>query len=180
MTHHQCGIPALLAKTSFRGETSGGVEKSRLFSQAKGIYEFLTTFHALLKIQKFSRLSKYHGMRHLCNLHGTAMFTVSTALPHSLLASHLYSPAWLLLIFVSCSKLPFVRCPLLTFTQETKGKGTPVAMQVKFKLSVSLTVLSGIDEIFGGTAIKQRKRKRKIEGVGLLSRNNQTFNDLTI
>ena len=54
-----------------------------------------------------------------------------------------------------------MRCPLLTFTQETKGKGTPVAMQVKFKLSVSLTVLSGIDEIFGGTAIKQRKRKSK-------------------
>ena len=63
MTHHQCGISALLAKKSFRGETSGGVAaKSRLFSQPKGIHEFLATFHALLEIQKFSRLSKYHGM----------------------------------------------------------------------------------------------------------------------
>ena len=62
MTHHQCGISALLAKKSFRGETSGGFAKSRLFSQAKGIPEFLTIFHALLKIQKFSRFSKYHGM----------------------------------------------------------------------------------------------------------------------
>ena len=60
-----------------------------------------------------------------------------------------------------------MRSPLLTFTQETKGAGTPVAMQVKFKLSVSLTVVSGICAIVGGTAIKQRKRKRKIEGVGL-------------
>ena len=82
------------------------------------------------------------------------MFTVSTALPHSLLASHLYSPAGLLLILVSCSKLPFVRCPLLTFTQETKGKGTPVATQGKVKLSVSLTALSRIEAIVGGTAIK--------------------------
>ena len=62
VTHHQCGNSPLLANTSFRGETSGGVAKSRLFSQAKGIHEFLTTFHALLEIQKFSRLSKYHGM----------------------------------------------------------------------------------------------------------------------
>ena len=62
VTHHQCGKSALLANTSFRGETSGGVVKSRLFSQVKGIYEFLTTFHALLKLRKISRLSKYHGM----------------------------------------------------------------------------------------------------------------------
>ena len=59
-----------------------------------------------------------------------------------------------------------MRCPLLTFTQETKGKGTPVARQGKVKLSVSLTVLSRIGAIVGGTAIKYRKRKRKIEGVG--------------
>ena len=58
MTHHQCGISALLAKTSFRGETSGGVAKSRLFFQAKGIHEFLTTFHALLKIQKYFAIVK--------------------------------------------------------------------------------------------------------------------------
>ena len=58
-----------------------------------------------------------------------------------------------------------MRCPLLTFTQETKGEGTPVATQSKVKLSVSLTVLSSIGAIVGGTAIKSPKRKRKIEGV---------------
>ena len=42
----------------------------------------------------------------------------------------------------------------MTFTQKTKGEGTPVATQAKVKLSVSLTVLSGIGEIVGGTAIK--------------------------
>ena len=31
---HQCGISALISQTSLRGETSGGVVKCRLFSQA--------------------------------------------------------------------------------------------------------------------------------------------------
>ena len=35
MKRHQYGISALLSKTSFGGETSGGVAKCRLFSQAK-------------------------------------------------------------------------------------------------------------------------------------------------
>ena len=34
VTRHQYGISALVSQTSFRGETSGGVEKCRLFSQA--------------------------------------------------------------------------------------------------------------------------------------------------
>ena len=34
VTRHQYGISALVSQTSFRGETSGGVMKSRLFSQA--------------------------------------------------------------------------------------------------------------------------------------------------
>ena len=42
----------------------------------------------------------------------------------------------------------------MTFTQETKGEGTPVATQAKVKLLVSLTVLSCIIEMVGGTAIK--------------------------
>jgi len=35
VTRHQYGISALVFQTSFRGETSGGVAKCRLFSQAK-------------------------------------------------------------------------------------------------------------------------------------------------
>ena len=34
VTRHQYGISALVSQTSFRGETSGGVAKCRLFSQA--------------------------------------------------------------------------------------------------------------------------------------------------
>ena len=34
VTHHQCGISALVSQTSFGGETSGSVAKSGLFSQA--------------------------------------------------------------------------------------------------------------------------------------------------
>jgi len=33
VTHHQYGISALVSQTSFRGETSSGVAKCRLFSQ---------------------------------------------------------------------------------------------------------------------------------------------------
>ena len=35
VTRHQYGISVLVSQTSFRGETSGGVAKCRLFSQAK-------------------------------------------------------------------------------------------------------------------------------------------------
>ena len=34
VTHHQCGISALVSQTSFGGENSGSVAKCRLFSQA--------------------------------------------------------------------------------------------------------------------------------------------------
>ena len=34
VTRHQYGIPALVSRTSFGGETSGSVAKCRLFSQA--------------------------------------------------------------------------------------------------------------------------------------------------
>ena len=34
VTRHQYGISAIVAQTSFRGETSGGVAKCRLFSRA--------------------------------------------------------------------------------------------------------------------------------------------------
>ena len=40
VTRHQYGISALISQTSFRGETCGGVAKSRLFSQG---YDFALT-----------------------------------------------------------------------------------------------------------------------------------------
>ena len=42
VSSHQYGISALVSRTSFGGETSGSVAKSRLFSQA---IRFCTTFH---------------------------------------------------------------------------------------------------------------------------------------
>ena len=39
MTRHRYGISALVSQTSFRGETSGGVAKCRLFSQASSTEE---------------------------------------------------------------------------------------------------------------------------------------------
>ena len=39
MTRHQYGISALYPQTSFRGENSGGVEKSQLFAQASIIQD---------------------------------------------------------------------------------------------------------------------------------------------
>ena len=44
VTRHQYGISALVSQTSFRAETSGGIAKCRLFSQAKR----LTTLIGLL------------------------------------------------------------------------------------------------------------------------------------
>ena len=41
MTRHQYGISAVVPQTSFRGETRGGVAKSRLFSQASETDAFI-------------------------------------------------------------------------------------------------------------------------------------------
>ena len=53
MTRHKYGIVAVLPKTSLRGETSGGVVKSRLFSQdiqyVTGLF-FSWNFEIILKL----------------------------------------------------------------------------------------------------------------------------------
>ena len=38
VTHHQYGISALASRTSFCGETSGGVAECKLFSQAYDVH----------------------------------------------------------------------------------------------------------------------------------------------
>ena len=51
VTCHQYGISALVSQTSFRGETSGGVAKCRLFSQSislfvtRNLYQFQCFFY---------------------------------------------------------------------------------------------------------------------------------------
>ena len=51
VTRHQYGISAHVSQTSFRGETSGGIAKCRLFSQAKAfqVDYFLRTREKNLK-----------------------------------------------------------------------------------------------------------------------------------
>ena len=61
-------------------------------------------------------------------LHCTSIVAVSDALPHALLASHLYSPAWLLLIFVKTRSLLSKRSPPSTLIQDTIGWGVPDAL----------------------------------------------------
>ena len=58
------------------------------------------------------------------------MLADSDALPHSLLASHLCSPASLLLIFDNTNTSLWVREPALTLIHDTVGKGMPEAVQV--------------------------------------------------
>ena len=62
LTRHQYGISTLISQTSFRGETSGGVAKCRLFSQATVLFTSIVfKFHiqrAQLKIEKTNLYSK--------------------------------------------------------------------------------------------------------------------------
>ena len=48
MTRHQYEISALVSQTSFRGETVGGVAKSRQFSQASTTLASLFGLHTVL------------------------------------------------------------------------------------------------------------------------------------
>ena len=90
-------------------------------------------------------------------LHCTVILTASTALPHSLLASHLYSPASLLLMLVNSSTLLLVRWPLATLIQNTVGWGVPDALQNRLVLWLSIKNWSSIDWMDAGTAIKLHK-----------------------
>ena len=72
------------------------------------------------------------------NLQNTSISTDSEALPHRLLASHLYSPASVLMISVKTNCFPKVRCPSLVLTQDTLGGGVPVASHIMVKSSSSI------------------------------------------
>ena len=89
------------------------------------------------------------------------MLAVSESLPHALLASHLYSPASLLLIFVNTNSLTLKRSPLLTLTQDTIGGDTPGALQCRVTLLPSVTVLFCTASMDEGTAGKKRQQRIK-------------------
>ena len=66
---HQYGISALVSQTSFRGQTSGGVVKCRLFSQA-GLLESnkWQTENGFLALTVDSILLHFHGCN-FCSLY---------------------------------------------------------------------------------------------------------------
>jgi len=89
------------------------------------------------------------------------MLAVSEALPHLLLASHLYSPASFLLIFVNTNTSLWVCEPPLTLIQDLVGEGIPEAEQSRVTLSPSVTVLFSIALMDEGTAGRQHQQRIK-------------------
>ena len=78
---------------------------------------------------------------HSSHLQLTITNVLLKAFPQKLLASHLYSPASLLLTLISERMLPSVRSPVLTSVQDTDGIGVPLTWQVKELFSPSITVM---------------------------------------
>jgi len=83
--------------------------------------------------------------------HCTSIVADSDALPHSLLASHLYSPDSLLLIFVSTRTLVLKRTWLLILIQDTISGGVPDALHDRVTLLPSEMVSFCIGCIAEGT-----------------------------
>lgn len=75
------------------------------------------------------------------------MVVFSDALPHRLLASQVYFPASLMLIFEKKSTFPLVFLPLLSLIQTTVGAGIPVAWHDRLKEVPSINVLSCISSM---------------------------------
>ena len=63
MTRHQYGISALVPQTSFRGENSGGVAKSRLFSQANNYLYFICFFLQAIHQQLQEALEEQESLK---------------------------------------------------------------------------------------------------------------------
>ena len=89
------------------------------------------------------------------------MLAASVELPHSLVASHMYLRASLLLMFkitnmYSLRRWPFGMCTLrswpLSVLQDTIGEGIPDTLHRRVTLSPSVTVLLSLACIDDGTA----------------------------
>ena len=100
-----------------------------------------------------------HRVRVNWYLQCTSIVAVSDALPHSLLASHLYSPASLLLISVSTRSLVLKRILLSTLTQDTIRGGVPDALHDRVTLLPSLMISFCIGCMAEGT-VQVNKYKR--------------------
>ena len=85
--------------------------------------------------------------------HCTWMYNVSDALPHSLLASHLYSPVLFLWMLLSTNSLPWTCWPSAVI-QYTIGVGLPDAWHDRVTLLPSVTVIFCIAAMDEGTVKK--------------------------
>ena len=69
VTRHQYGISALVSQTSFRGETSGGVAKCPLFSQAIALLALKERTRGSIWMKEFSQeMVLFHDVCMVCYL----------------------------------------------------------------------------------------------------------------
>ena len=108
--------------------------------------------YTVTKKYKKQHITKYN----LCMyLHCTSIFAVSVALPHSLLASHLYSPAWLLLMCVTSNMCPLWRWPP-GLIQDTVGAGTPDTWHDRVTLPPSVIFWSCVIWVIEEGTVKEK------------------------
>ena len=99
-----------------------------------------------------NRLHLIHQDTFNSYLHCTSIVAVSDAFPHSLLASHLYSPASFLLMFVNTRSLTLKRSPpSATLIQDTIGWGVPDALHDRVTLPPSVMFSLCIGSTTDGT-----------------------------
>lgn len=82
--------------------------------------------------------------------HSTSTFIVCEVLPQSSVASHLYSPVWFLVMFISVKTFFITGWPSGVI-QDTTSEGPPEARHIKVKLSSSVIVWLCISCMDGGT-----------------------------
>ena len=94
-------------------------------------------------------------------LHCTSIVAVFVALPHSLLASYLYSPAWVLLMCVTSNMCPLWRWPP-GLIQDTIGAGTPDTWHDRVTLLPSVILWSCVIWVIEEGTVKENWKCERI------------------
>ena len=94
-------------------------------------------------------------------LHCTSIVAVFVALPHSLLASYLYSPAWVLLMCVTSNMCPLWRWPP-GLIQDTIGAGTPDTWHDRVTLLPSVIFWSCVIWVIEEGTVKEKWKCERI------------------
>ena len=88
-------------------------------------------------------------------LHCTLIVAVFVALPHSLLASHLYLPSWVLLMCLTSNMYPLWRWPP-GLIQDTAGAGTPDTWHNRVTLPPSVIFWSCVIWVIEEGTVKKK------------------------